>query len=115
MDDVEWQVWCDMGQAENLLDGVSLESWWAGLEECRVRVQSTNWCGRWLRSLYIIADRVSDRRDHLGMEEHRSLLISKSLENLFNIQGGYGWELVDLALSVYEQMVGSIEYLHHSR
>ena len=86
MDDVEWQVWCNVGQTENLLNGVGLKSWWTRLKERGVRVQGTNRGGRWLRSLHVVADGRGYWRYHLGVEEDGGLLISKGLENLLDIR-----------------------------
>lgn len=30
VDDVQWEIWCEVGEGEDLFNGVGFECWWAG-------------------------------------------------------------------------------------
>ena len=68
VDDVQWEIWSQVCEGEDLFNGVGFECRRAGGQEGRVGRQRPGGGQRGERLLYVVSDRVGGRGNHLGVE-----------------------------------------------
>ncbi|KAL2003297.1 hypothetical protein VTN02DRAFT_4418 [Thermoascus thermophilus] len=96
MDDVQGQPGRQVGQGEDLGDGIRLEGRRPGRQERGVRLQGTIRGRRRIGRLDLVADGGGDGRHHLGMEHERRGLLRQLDHGVSDIGRGHGGELLNL-------------------
>jgi hypothetical protein len=108
MNDVKVQRRSDVRLAENLLNGVRFESRRSRFEEGLVCVEFTSRSQGGFRGLHIVAYRLGDGRDHLGVEHEGGRGVLKGFHGQGDIFGRDSGKLINL-VSVSLQLVYSLQ------
>lgn len=94
--DVQVEVRGEVGEGEDLGDGVRLEGGRTRVQEGLVGGERARGLQRRLRHLDVVADGGGDRGDHLGVEHDGGGLVCQLGQDLLNVVRSNGGELVDL-------------------
>ena len=85
MDDMELELGGEVSKGQDLSDSVCFERRWSRIEEGRVLSEWASWGKWWVGALNVIANGVSDGRNHFGVKHQCRGRIFQLLESQLDV------------------------------